>query len=425
MSAPSSTRTPGTSRTSALTPRADRSDWSASSSASRRWVRSPFPFSEWARAATPKHSLRGPSGRISPSRSRRCSGPSSTSSRARSSLRRAMIARGRYTIQPLNTPTDFLFVYTCDGSHLCSAMRVHQPQGGFVLRGPGQLRQARRTRPVGGNERLVFLSQSFVDNADEFGYLGDLLVWDPGLARALFVGAPIRPGAHSLGSATGAAALVSFDVFATGEYGTTLFRLDPAQASTRFPNVDLTEAYTLLEPSYLYNTDDLRFHRAQPSLDATALPATLEGAIFAAAALRIIGSPPLLLDLEAVQDTDHVLAVFRLRGRWGAIAKSNFSGLRYREPVYRTLRELGMSYFEGYVNLRGDRTLRAFSRPVSLARFDRTHAGWMTSADDLWFIPTHLVGIPHTRLLTRAIERRLSRVDRRSLAAGLVGYREH
>src|SRR5438876_911344 len=115
----------------------------------------------------------------------------------------------------------------------------------------------------------------------------------------------------------------------------------------------------------------------------------------------------------------------RLRGRWGAIAKSNFSGLRYREPVYRTLRELGMSYFEGYVNLRGDRTLRAFSRPVSLARFDRTHAGWMTSADDLWFIPTHLVGIPHTRLLTRAMERRLSRVDRRSLAAGLVGYREH
>jgi len=151
----------------------------------------------------------------------------------------------------------------------------------------------------------------------------------------------------------------------------------------------------------------------------------LEGAIFAAAALRVLGFPPLLLDLEAVQDTDHVLAVFRLRGRWGAIAKSNFSGLRYREPVYQSLRELVMSYFEGYVNLRGDRTLRAFSRPVNLARFDRTHAGWMTSADDLWFIPMHLVGIPHTRLLTRAMARRLSRVDRRSLAAGLVGYREH
>src|SRR5437773_671614 len=82
----------------------------------------------------------------------------------------------------------------------------------------------------------------------------------------------------------------------------------------------------------------------------------LEGAIFAAAALRVLGFPPLLLDLEAVQDTDHVLAVFSLRGHWGALAKSNFSGLRYREPVYRTLRELVMSYFEGYVNLRGDRT---------------------------------------------------------------------
>src|SRR2546430_16667256 len=119
----------------------------------------------------------------------------------------------------------------------------------------------------------------------------------------------------------------------------------------------------------------------------------LEGAAFAAAALRVLGFPPLILDLEAVQDTDHVLAVFRLRGRWGAIAKSNFSGLRYRGPVYRTLRELVLSYFQGYVDLRGDRTLRAFSRPVSLARFDRPHAGLMTTADDQWLITTHLVGI--------------------------------
>jgi hypothetical protein len=151
----------------------------------------------------------------------------------------------------------------------------------------------------------------------------------------------------------------------------------------------------------------------------------LEGAIFAAAALRVLGFPPLLLDLEAVQDTDHVVAVFRLRGHWGAIAKSNFSGLRYREPVYRSVRELAMSYFEGYVNLRGERTLRACSRPVDLARFDRTHPGWMTSERDLWFIPEHLVRIPHTRLLTPALTRNLSRVDRRSLEAGLVGYREH
>ncbi len=149
----------------------------------------------------------------------------------------------------------------------------------------------------------------------------------------------------------------------------------------------------------------------------------LEGAIFAAAALCALGHPPLLLDLEAVQDTDHVLAIYRERGHWGAIAKSNFSGLRYRAPVYRTLRELALSYFEGYVNLRGDRTLRAYSRPVNLARFDRTHPGWATTDGDLWFVAEHLVTLPHTRLLPRALERRLGRVDRRSLAAGLVGYR--
>ena len=84
-----------------------------------------------------------------------------------------------------------------------------------------------------------------------------------------------------------------------------------------------------------------------------------------------------------------------------------------------------MSCSDGCVTLRGERPLRAYSRPVNLARFDRTHPGWMTSERDLWFVPEHLVGIPHTRLLTPAMTRSLSRVDRRSLAAGLVGYRRH
>ncbi|PYN73696.1 MAG: hypothetical protein DMD96_32395 [Candidatus Rokuibacteriota bacterium] len=150
----------------------------------------------------------------------------------------------------------------------------------------------------------------------------------------------------------------------------------------------------------------------------------LEGAIFAAAALRVLGHAPMVLDLEAVQDTDHVIAVYRRRGHWGAIAKSNFSGLRYREPVYRSVRELVMSYFESYINLRGERTLRAYSGPIDLARFDRTHPGWMTSEDDLWWIPEHLLRVSHTRILTAAMTRHLSRVDRRSLDAGLVGYRE-
>ena len=150
----------------------------------------------------------------------------------------------------------------------------------------------------------------------------------------------------------------------------------------------------------------------------------LEGAIFAAVTLRVLGWPPLLVDLEAVQDTDHVLCVYRTRGHWGAIAKSNFTGLRYREPVYRTVRELVMSYFESYVNLRGDRTLRAYSLPVNLARFDRRRPGWMTSEGDLWWVAEHLVGVPHRRLLTPAMIGGLRRIDRRSLDAALVGRAE-
>jgi hypothetical protein len=145
----------------------------------------------------------------------------------------------------------------------------------------------------------------------------------------------------------------------------------------------------------------------------------MEGALFAAAALRVLGYPPLLVDLEAVRDDDHVLAVFRRGGHWGALAKSNYSGLRYREPVYRTLRELAMSYFEHYFNLSGEKTLRRYSRPVNLARFDRI--GWMTSEEDVWAIPEHLVTISHTPLLSREQERSLSRMDARLMAAGQVG----
>jgi hypothetical protein len=145
----------------------------------------------------------------------------------------------------------------------------------------------------------------------------------------------------------------------------------------------------------------------------------MEGALFGAAALRVQGFPPLLLDLEAVHDDDHVLAIFKQGGHWGAIAKSNYAGLRFREPVYRTLRELVMSYFEHYFNLRAEKTLRNYSRPVNLARFDRIH--WMTTEQDLWAIPEYLLTIAHTPLLAPGLDRRLARVDRRLFAAGLVG----
>jgi hypothetical protein len=149
----------------------------------------------------------------------------------------------------------------------------------------------------------------------------------------------------------------------------------------------------------------------------------LEGAIFAAAALRVNGFKPLLWDLEAVRDTDHVLAIYQYDGHWGAIAKSNFATLRFREPVYRSLRELAMSYFDGYYNLLGERTLRAFSRPVDLSRFDRLD--WMTTEKPIWFIAEHLCHIPHTPLITPSQERHLTRLDKRSHAAGLTGYSHH
>jgi hypothetical protein len=148
----------------------------------------------------------------------------------------------------------------------------------------------------------------------------------------------------------------------------------------------------------------------------------LEAAIFGAAALRAIGRPPLIVDLEAEHDTDHVLAVFRERGLWGAIAKSNYAGLEYREPIHRTLRELALSYFPLYFNLRRERTLRTFSsRPVDLRRFDDRE--WMTSASDVWFIAEHLLDIAHTPLLPSGIAKGLHALERRTYEAGLVGHR--
>ena len=149
----------------------------------------------------------------------------------------------------------------------------------------------------------------------------------------------------------------------------------------------------------------------------------LEGALVAAAALRVQGRPPLLMDLEGVHDDDHVVALYRERGLWGGIAKSNFAGLRFRAPVYRTLRELAMSYFEHYYNLRGERTLRSYSRAVNLARLDRR--GWMTAAEDVWCVPELLIAARHYPLFPDKVARALPRLDRRSFEAGMHGWVKH
>jgi len=148
----------------------------------------------------------------------------------------------------------------------------------------------------------------------------------------------------------------------------------------------------------------------------------MEGALMAAAALAYHGFPPLLMDPKAVDDDDHVVAVYRRSGCWGAVAMSNYSGLRSREPVYRGLRELVMSYFEHYYNVRGRKTLRSYSRPVNLHRF--AHLPWTTAEKDVWEIPEQLVKTPHTPLLTRSMERSLNPVDRRLSLAGLIGSAE-
>ncbi len=149
----------------------------------------------------------------------------------------------------------------------------------------------------------------------------------------------------------------------------------------------------------------------------------LEGALLAAAALRLNGHPPLLMDLEAVHDDDHVVALYRERGLWGGIAKSNFAGLRFRSPVYRNLRELALSYVEHYYNLRGERTLRAYAGPVNLARLDSLH--WMTAEEDVWCVPELLIAARHYPLFPDKVARSLPRLDRRSFEAGMHGWTKH
>jgi hypothetical protein len=144
-----------------------------------------------------------------------------------------------------------------------------------------------------------------------------------------------------------------------------------------------------------------------------------EGAIFAAAALRFHGRAPLLLDLRAVNDDDHVIALYRELGFIGAVAKSNFSGLRFREPIFRTYRELALSYFELYFNVLGVKTLRSYCRPLDLSRFDA--AEWMTTEEDLEWVGQELDALHHYPLVDEETARKLHRVDRRLYEAGLLG----
>jgi hypothetical protein len=147
----------------------------------------------------------------------------------------------------------------------------------------------------------------------------------------------------------------------------------------------------------------------------------LDGGILAALALWQIGFRPLMLDLVPAPgaDDDHVLAVFQVEGGWGALAKSNYPNLRYREPVHRNLRELAMTYFEFFFNLRREKTLRAYTRPLDLSRV--RDPSWMWDEAGIRKISKRLYSLKPIPLISDASASRLNLSDERTYQAGTLG----
>jgi hypothetical protein len=158
-----------------------------------------------------------------------------------------------------------------------------------------------------------------------------------------------------------------------------------------------------------YSTDS--FDRSPLRVMQDKVAHCLDGGLFAAAALRRLGYPPLLVDIFPIPNTDddHILAIYQRNGAYGCLAKSNFPGLRSRQPVYRNLRELVMSYFEVFFNMEGIRTLRSYTTPLNLSRFDRHEWTWRDEAGPL--IEAHLWQMHRYSLLSPAMEIELPLID--------------
>jgi len=144
-----------------------------------------------------------------------------------------------------------------------------------------------------------------------------------------------------------------------------------------------------------------------------------DGAVFAALALECAGFAPLVVDYRAERDDDHVVAVFAVRGHWGAIGKSNYVGLRFREPIHRTMRELALSYFDAYFNPAREKTMRSYTRPIDLRRL-RAEA-WRTDDAAMETIAAALDRAVHQPVLKPWMAARLQPVDERSFHAHLQG----
>jgi hypothetical protein len=144
-----------------------------------------------------------------------------------------------------------------------------------------------------------------------------------------------------------------------------------------------------------------------------------EGALFAAAVMDFLGYKPLIVDMKAFNDDDHVISVFREDGYWGAVAKSNFTSLRFREPVYRSLRELIMSYFDFFFNLNGDKSLRSYSLPLDLTLFNKRN--WATTDEDIEYIGDKIESLYHFPVVSEKMIKKLNIASESMLNAGLLG----
>ncbi len=150
-----------------------------------------------------------------------------------------------------------------------------------------------------------------------------------------------------------------------------------------------------------YNTDAIC--RSPREVLRTRKAHCMDGALFAAEALRQLGYPPLLLDLRATNDDDHVIAVFKEKSLWGAVAKSNTTLLRYRDPIYRSVRELALSYFFAYFNTKGEMSLREYSRPFTLNKYK----DWQYATQNMDFIGDDLDKTRHYPLVPEKLARSL------------------
>ena len=144
----------------------------------------------------------------------------------------------------------------------------------------------------------------------------------------------------------------------------------------------------------------------------------LDGGFLAALALWRIGFKPLLIDIvpEPGKDDDHVLALYQIEGRWGALAKTNYINLGFREPVYRTLRELVMTYFEHYVSIHQEKMLRGFTRPLDASRYTRLNWAWEEDGANILY-HKHFYGRSAIPLITPGMAKRLTLVTDKAYQA--------